>query len=164
MNCPSCGGVLEGDVQFCPYCGMRLTTSSAGMPTTRVGSAERETPAYIPPPLPPATPLDQPQYQSPGYAMPTYSEPISAPMSNAATVSLVFGILGLIILPVIAPVVAVVAGHMARREIANSGGRLAGSGRATAGLVLGYVQIALTILGCFLFFLIAIASTSAGGS
>lgn len=151
MTCPSCGGTLEADVQFCPFCGMQLRASSAGMPTTRVGPLAPEQPVYVPPPLPPATPLDQPEYAAPVSVM-----SINPPMSTAATVSLVFGIIGWFLLPIIAPIIAVVAGHMARREIAASGGRLGGQGRANAGLVMGYIQLAFTILACIGFFLLAL--------
>jgi hypothetical protein len=61
-------------------------------------------------------------------------------------VSLVFGILTWVFLPVIGPIVAVVAGHMARAEIRRSNGQVGGGGMALAGLVLGYLQIALLIL------------------
>jgi hypothetical protein len=53
-----------------------------------------------------------------------------------------------VILPFIAPIVAVVAGHMARNEIRASNGQIGGSGLATAGLILGYLQIVLMVLGC----------------
>jgi hypothetical protein len=85
--------------------------------------------------MPPAAPQ-----QGGVYTVPT------PPTSTAATVSLVFGILAYVFLPVIAAIIAVVAGHMARKEIRNSGGQIGGSGMATAGLVLGYIQIGLTIL------------------
>jgi hypothetical protein len=61
-------------------------------------------------------------------------------------VSLVFGILSWVMLPVIGPIVAVAAGHMARAEIRRSNGQIGGGGMATAGLVLGYLQIALFAL------------------
>jgi hypothetical protein len=61
-------------------------------------------------------------------------------------VRLVFGILSWVMLPLIGQIVAVVAGHMARAEIRRSNGQVAGSGMATAGLVLGYLQIALFVL------------------
>jgi hypothetical protein len=61
-------------------------------------------------------------------------------------VSLVFGILSWVMLPVVGPIVAVVAGHMARAEIRRANGQIGGGGMATAGLVLGYLQIALFVL------------------
>ncbi len=72
-----------------------------------------------------------------------------APLQNSTTaiISLVAGIAGLTIFPVLGSIVAVILGHMAKGEIARSGGTLGGAGAATAGLVLGYIGIALTVLG-----------------
>ncbi len=47
--------------------------------------------------------------------------------------------------------VAVITGHMAKGEIARSGGALGGSGAATWGLILGYVGIGLSVIGICLF-------------
>jgi hypothetical protein len=41
---------------------------------------------------------------------------------------------------------AVVLGHLARGEIRRSGGRIGGTGLATAGLVLGYLGLAITLV------------------
>jgi hypothetical protein len=72
-------------------------------------------------------------------------------------------VLAFVFLPLIGAIVAVVAGHMARREIGNSGGQLGGSGMATAGLILGYANLALMLLGCVLLgFLVLIGSTTSG--
>ena len=61
--------------------------------------------------------------------------------STLAVVSLVTGIACWIILPLVGSVIAVVTGHMAKKEIRASMGRLTGDGLATAGLLLGYMQI-----------------------
>ncbi|MFZ4519612.1 MAG: DUF4190 domain-containing protein [Microthrixaceae bacterium] len=61
--------------------------------------------------------------------------------------SLVFGILALVVLPLIGSVAAIVLGHGARSRIRRSGGRLRGDGMAVAGLVLGYVSLFLVGLG-----------------
>jgi len=51
---------------------------------------------------------------------------------------------------------AVIAGHIAKKEIRNSGGRLSGDGLATAGLVLGYINLALVVVGiCFFVLMMA---------
>jgi hypothetical protein len=42
---------------------------------------------------------------------------------------------------------AVICGHVARAKIRRSGGTLAGKGIATAGLILGYIALALGIMG-----------------
>lgn len=75
--------------------------------------------------------------------------------SALAIASLVSGILGWTLVPFLGSLVAVVCGHMARGEIRRAPDRLEGDGLAVAGLVLGYLVIALSILavvGIFLFF------------
>lgn len=53
-------------------------------------------------------------------------------------------ILGILFIGVVTAIAAVVFGHLARRDIRRSGGRLKGKRMATAGLVLGYIGVALT--------------------
>ena len=60
-----------------------------------------------------------------------------------AIISLVCGIASFAILPLIGHVAAVVLGYRARREIADSRGAQSGEGIATAGIVLGWLGIAL---------------------
>jgi hypothetical protein len=75
--------------------------------------------------------------------------------SSLAIASLVSGILGWTLLPVIGTLVAIITGHMARAEIRRSAGTLDGDGLAIGGLVLGWVSALLWILGIaaiFLFF------------
>ena len=67
--------------------------------------------------------------------------------SALAIVSLVSGILGVMPFPILASVVAVVTGHLARAEIRRNPERLDGDGMAVAGLVLGYVMLGLWLLG-----------------
>ena len=67
--------------------------------------------------------------------------------STLAVVSLIFGILGWILIPWIGSLVAIVTGHLARGEIRRSPATLDGDGMAIAGLVLGYAMFALTIVG-----------------
>lgn len=67
--------------------------------------------------------------------------------STLAIASLVLGALSWTILPIVGGITAVIAGHYAKREIRHSGGTLAGDGLATAGLVLGYANLAFTLLG-----------------
>ncbi|HZV38557.1 MAG TPA: DUF4190 domain-containing protein [Pseudoxanthomonas sp.] len=73
--------------------------------------------------------------------------------SSLAIVSLVSGILGWTLLPFVGTLVAIVTGHMARKEIRNSGGRLDGDGLAVGGLVLGWVSAALWVIGVVVFVL-----------
>ena len=72
--------------------------------------------------------------------------------SNLAITSLVSGILGWTLLPFLGAIVAVITGHMARSEIRKSTGELDGDGLAVAGLVLGWLSLALVVVGVFILF------------
>ena len=63
-----------------------------------------------------------------------------------AIVSLVFGILAWVALPILGNLVAIVCGHIARAQIATSPDTQEGAGLALAGLILGYLGILLGIL------------------
>ncbi len=69
--------------------------------------------------------------------------------STMAIVSLISGIVSWFLIPFIAAVVAIITGHMAKKEIRLSNGLLTGNGMATAGLVLGYIiQLGLGLCVC----------------
>lgn len=143
MNCSTCGVELVPGALFCPNCGARVAApSSASAPTSGLppsyDSPAQPRPLTDGPPAPIA-----PQWAAPGAS--PYGPP-SPPNSTAALVSLIFGILSWVMLPLIGPIVAVVAGHMARAEIRSANGQVGGGGMALAGLVLGYLQIALIVL------------------
>jgi len=70
-----------------------------------------------------------------------------APTNEKALISLVAGILGLTLLPLLGSIVAVVTGSMAKNEIRAAAGAYSGEGMAMAGLVLGWVGIVLCVLG-----------------
>jgi hypothetical protein len=72
--------------------------------------------------------------------------------SGRATASLVLGLVGLVFCPLICSVLAIVFGYQARKEIAASGGQLAGGGSATAGIILGWIGT--VIYGIFLLLII----------
>ena len=74
-------------------------------------------------------------------------QPAPLQNSNTAIISLIAGITGLTVFPIIGSIIAVILGHMAKAEIRRSGGTLGGDGAATVGLVLGYIGIGLLILG-----------------
>ena len=73
------------------------------------------------------------------------------PTNTMAIVSLVSGILGWVLIPILASIVAVVTGHMARTQIKQSMGAEGGDGLAVAGLILGYASLALNCLVILLF-------------
>jgi len=82
--------------------------------------------------------------------------------STTAIVSLVFGIICWVAIPFIGAIVAIVCGHVARKEIGSAPpGSIDGDGMAVAGLILGYLHLALvaaflvlvfTVLGGLAFF------------
>ncbi len=68
--------------------------------------------------------------------------------STAAVLSLVFGILCWFVLPFVGALVAVICGHTARSEIRRAPrGVIEGEGLATAGLILGWLHLALWVIG-----------------
>ena len=95
--------------------------------------------AFIPPPTPPVIP-------PPLYPPPPAPRAAAAKTSGWAVASLVLGILSFLCLPFIAAVVAIVFGAIARSSIKRSRGEIGGSGLATAGLILGIINLALLLV------------------
>jgi hypothetical protein len=77
-----------------------------------------------------------------------YQAPPTKPNSNMAIASMVLGLLGWTLLPGLASIAAVITGHMAKKEIKESMGQLAGDGMATAGLIMGYASVAIVLCVC----------------
>jgi hypothetical protein len=163
MNCTTCDAPLEPGALFCANCGARVAspapTSSAAMPTISLpGGPQQASPSDSNEqggsPYPPQSYLPQP------YPPQSYP-PTTVPNSNAAVISLVFGILSWVGLVFIGAIVAIIAGHMARNEIRNAGGQIGGSGMATAGLILGYANVVVSVLGCAGFFLLFLIGAAA---
>jgi Domain of unknown function (DUF4190) len=75
--------------------------------------------------------------------------------SGLAIASLICGIGTYFIIPFFGALAAIILGHIAVNEINNSNGLLKGKGMATAGLVLGYVQIGLILLVVVILLLLA---------
>jgi len=97
-----------------------------------------------PPPPPPPAPV------ATGYGMSTPGAAAASRTSQKATASLVCGIVGFVCFGFILGVVAIILGVYARRDIEGSAGRLGGGGLATAGIVLGVIDI-VAWLGWILF-------------
>ena len=68
------------------------------------------------------------------------------PSSGNATAALVLGICGFTVCPLLCSIAAVIFAMRAYREIDASGGYIRGRGQAQAGLILGWIGIALSAL------------------
>lgn len=75
------------------------------------------------------------------------------PTSTMAIVSLIAGIAGFSFLPVIGTIVALITGYSARNETRAVPPKASGDGLATAGIIMGWIQVGLFILGICLFIL-----------
>jgi hypothetical protein len=93
----------------------------------------------------------------------TTSVPVQS--SSLAIVSLVSGIASWFVLPLIGAIIAVITGHMAKKEIRESAGRLSGVEMANAGLLLGYAQLAVSFIAiCFAVLVVVVALAIAFGT
>lgn len=84
------------------------------------------------------------------------------PTNTYATLSLVMSILGFMGFALIGPILGIVFGQMAKKQIAQSGED--GMGLANAGVILGIIQLVLSllfILGIIVLFIIAAVGSSA---
>ncbi len=108
-------------------------------------------PAPVPPvpPAPPAPPPPAYTYAPPPGFPPPPAYPVKAKTNGLALASMILGIVGitvglcLIFFPVM-PILAVVFGHLGLSQTRSTGAP--GRGYAIAGLVTGYIGIALAIL------------------
>lgn len=87
-------------------------------------------------------PPPQPGYAAPAY-QPAWGAPTGSTTNGFAIASLVLGILWLY---GIGSILALVFGYLAKGQIRESGGTQSGGGMATAGIVLGWVGVALLTL------------------
>ncbi|HEY6892296.1 MAG TPA: DUF4190 domain-containing protein [Solirubrobacter sp.] len=108
---------------------------------------------------PPEQPQQQwqqaPQWQQqPGAGpVPGWVAPPRTP--GAAYAALIFGIVGLVLCPLLPSIAAVAFGYSAKGEIDRAGGQLGGRGIAMTGLILGWIGVAFWAL---IFLLIVVFS------
>ena len=98
----------------------------------------------------------QPQW---GQQQQGWQQPPQTP--GSATAALILGICALVLCGPICGPLAIVYGNKGKREIDSSGGRLTGRGMAQAGVIMGWIGVAFTILGILAFVaLVAIGVSS----
>ncbi len=112
-----------------------------------------------------SAPYEQPAapaaYGPPGAPVaPQHGYAPSLPKNDLAVWSLITGILSYVMCPILLGVAAIITGTMARR--AADEGLADNRGMATAGVILGWVNIGLSVLGIVLFFILLSAGLLAG--
>lgn len=135
ISCPSCGALNSDDSSFCRHCGTALPGRS-GYPAE--DKPNRSLAPGMVPPAPPFTGHSQAGTEPRIQVVPRNS--------GKATASLICGILGLIVFPLIFSVLAIALGQAAKNEISNSEGQLTGEGSATAGIVLGIIGLVFWVI------------------
>lgn len=82
------------------------------------------------------------------------------PTSTMAIVSLIGGILGFTFLPLVGTVLALITGYMARNETRAVPPTASGDGLATAGIIMGWIQVGLVVVGvcCLVIYLVFFAA------
>jgi hypothetical protein len=142
MHCDFCQVALSPNRLFCAGCGEVTPEGKRVMSPDRVGES---------------------------FSVPMASAPLAgrvkhAPRetSSAAVLSLVFGLLSYVFLPFVGALIAIVTGHVARREIRVAGGRMEGQMLATTGLVLGYSQVVLASVAILFAFCVAVLAIVSG--
>ncbi len=160
--CENCGTRLEISEEYvgqrvaCEVCSHAMVVPASTIPDKRTPP-----PAPVSPPPPPPSPTPSsfspetfspdvsttPLYPPPGGggAGPTVSG--TGATNPLAIASLVLGVPGLCCC--LAGIPAIVCGHIALSQINQSGGAQEGRGLAVAGLVLGYLGLAWTVLSTF---------------
>lgn len=187
MKCAVCGAENEASAAFCFRCGSALKPTPATGPTVNLSSAaadepgarvydvpaaRSEPPAYAPPavsaeppsyaPPPPQYNLPQGQPGQPGYP-PAYGGAMVQQQNNTALIALILGIVSFLGLSLLGAIPAVILGRNARKEIAASGGMMTGDGMAQAGIILGWINIALSVVGFCAFCVLPLILAAAGG-
>ncbi|MFA9477886.1 DUF4190 domain-containing protein [Phycisphaerales bacterium AB-hyl4] len=95
--------------------------------------------------------------------LPPPPPPVAAETSGKAVAALVCSIVGFFTCPIILHVLGIILGNMALGEIRLSHGRLTGEGVARAGVIIGWIGLALVLLTFCLMMTAAFASVLLGG-
>ena len=110
-------------------------------------------PAASPPAAPPWS-AAQPGWGQPGYPPGGYG---GATRTNGLAIAALVAGCAQFVFCGIGTILAIVFGHIARGQIKRSNGTETGSGLATAGLVLGYIGLALIVLGTAVILVVVLA-------
>jgi hypothetical protein len=83
-----------------------------------------------------------------------------------ALVSLIAGIAGFTFLPLVGSIVAIITGYAARKETRALPPTASGDGLATAGIIMGWIQVGLAVIGicCFAAWFVFVAGAAISGN
>lgn len=180
--CNQCGQGNPDDAAFCVQCGTSVDEGAGAAPPVVEGAAPPPVEGAAPPPMegeaPPPPGMPPPPLGAPG--MPPPPPPAFAPgmpppppgyaplarrqTDGMAVAALIMGIGGFFICPLVFGVLAVIFGYMGRGNIQKSGGVLEGDSFCTAGIILGFIQIGITLFFIILWVIIAIIAASSSAS
>ena len=160
--CNQCGQGNEDDADFCIQCGAKLLAEGEA-PVAPPGGAPPPPPGVsVPPPPgvgqpppsavgspgpPPVPDYTAPVQQPTGFPPPP-GIPIARPKPNegSAIASLIMGIAAFLVCPLVLGVLAIVFGYIGKRNIEDSGGTLGGEAFAVAGIILGWINLAIVAI------------------
>lgn len=172
--CGQCGMSLDAGKGYCPNCGAASGGWDAAQDHPGVPNPDAtvltDRPSAGQPAVPPAAPVIPVMPMPPLPAAPPpglsshygFTGPSTSGLAIAAMVT------GISSLPLYAAclmgapasIAAIVLGHLARRQIRRSGGMKSGSGMALAGLIIGYITLALFVAGCVVVLILAISESN----
>ncbi len=139
MECPVCGTRNSADAAFCYTCGHALNSEAVTGPTVRLSGSQTEQNYNAGNTAPPAP------YQQP------YGSYAGPQQSNSALIAMILGIVAFMGPSLLTAIPAIIVGMKARDEIIASRGQLVGEGMAQAGIILGWINVALSVLAFCLF-------------
>ncbi len=85
-----------------------------------------------------------------GYAGPGPQPQVTQQQTSVLAIgSLVASVCGLVICLFVGQIIGIILGHMARKEIRESGGRITGDELAFAGIIVGWIGLALDVFALF---------------
>jgi hypothetical protein len=149
-----CGAPNEDDAEFCGNCGAAMNADAVSSEEEASIDAMADIPQEA---APVQEALDQEAVEGDAdekhtvETPPAAPPPASPPTSNLAVASLVTGVAGLTLLPILGGILAIILGYMARREIREHPDEVSGDGLALAGIVMGWISVGLVVVGCLFF-------------
>jgi Domain of unknown function (DUF4190) len=143
VKCESCKSDNRDGAKFCATCGGTLAKLNVQPSPAYVAAPTPPPHSYLAPPPPPQ------QYAAPG-VQPLPGQVVFVQGVKTNGLAIASMVLGILWLYWIGSVLALIFGYVARGQIKRSEGRESGGGMAVAGIVLGWIGVAIFLLGVVL--------------